>query len=435
MIQRALAVPFVLSLPLLAQGLLITPQPAPPPGHVIVEPPPRHLGPPIVRVTRTAIRAEIVDGVASTLIEQTFRNDGGRDAEGTWFLPLPLGAVADGFKMIVGGKEIAGEVLDSGQARGIYEQIVRQRRDPGLLEYAGEGLLRARIFPIPAQGEVGVTVRLRQVLQPTGGLYEWRWPLRAQQFGDTGQGPMVLEVKIESQTPLATVLAPYTTAEIRRLGDKKAIVSMEGKELATDDLKVLYGLTEQEFGLHLLPWRDAGNPGYFAMLLSPPRDLGKGKAPRRCVQIVIDTSGSMQGDKIEQAKAAVRAFLNSLRPEDVFQVVTFASSVQAFFDTPQRATPEILDAAQKRVGQLQALGGTNIAEALQKALEAPVPPADGDGAWLPQIVFVTDGQPTVGVVAPQQILELTRLADRQAMRVFALGVGDEIDVRLIDDLG
>lgn len=435
---RLALLPFVLTLPLAAQGLLITPQP-PGPGPVTVPQPgvvapPRHLMPARVSVVRTAVRADIVDGVASTTIEQTFRNEGDRDAEGTWFLPLPAGAVADGFKMVVGGKEIAGEVLDSNQARGVYEQIVRQRKDPGLLEYAGEGLLRARIYPIPARGEVGVSVRLRQVLQPTGSLYEWRWPLRAAQFGDAGDGPLVLEVKITSQTPLSTVIAPYTTAEVRRTGQHEAIVTMEGKNQQLEDLKVLYGLTEQEFGLHLLPWRDAVDPGYFAMLVSPPRDLGKDKAPRRFVQFVIDTSGSMAGAKIEQAKAAVRTFLSSLRPEDLFQVVTFASSVQPFFEAPQRATPENLAVAQQRIVQLQALGGTNIGDALQRALEAPLPAADTDGGWLSQIVFVTDGQPTVGLTNPQQILDLTKVADRQSMRIFALGVGDEIDVRLIDDL-
>lgn len=426
-------VPLLLCLPLAAQGLLITPQ-QPVPDHREFAGPIVPNRPASVRVTRTGVKAAIEDGVATTVVEQVFRNDGGRDAEGTWFLPLPAGAVADKFTMTVGGKEVAGEVLDANQARGVYEQIVRQRRDPGLLEYAGEGLLRARIFPIPANGEVIVRVRLQQVLQPVGGLYEWNWPLRAARFGDAGQGPLGLEVKIHSQTALATVIAPYATAEIRRNGAHEALVSMEGDVGQLEDLKVLYGLSEQEFGLHLLAWRDVGNPGYFTMLLSPPRELEKGKAPRRCVQFVLDTSGSMSGDKIDQAKAALITFLGSLHGEDMFQVVTFASSVQTFFEGPQRATPENLEAAKKRVDQLQAMGGTNIGDALRQALEAQTPAADADGPWLSQVVFLTDGQPTVGLTNPKDILELTRLVDKQQMRVFGLGIGDEIDVRLLDDL-
>src|SRR5262245_19131901 len=104
--------------------------------------------------------------------------------------------------MTVGGKETAGEVLDATQARAVYEAIVRRKLDPGLLEYAGDGLLRARIFPIPAQGEVLVKVRLRQVLQPLGGIYEWRWPVRAAAFGDAGSAPTSLDLQIHSTSAL-----------------------------------------------------------------------------------------------------------------------------------------------------------------------------------------------------------------------------------------
>ncbi|HEX5054329.1 MAG TPA: VIT and VWA domain-containing protein [Planctomycetota bacterium] len=429
-----LALPFLLSVPLAAQGLLIGPAPDGP-GPIVRPPQPGPRGTPVVKIVRTAVHADIVDGVATTSIDQVFRNEGTRDAEGTWFLPLPMGAVADGFTMTVGGKEVVGEVLDASQARSVYETIVRQRRDPGLLEYAGEGMLRARIYPIPACGEVGVTVRLRQILQPTGGVYEWVWPLRSTRLGDAAMGPIGLDVRVTSQTPLSTIIAPYANAEIKRIGEHEATVTLEGSTEQFEDLRVLYGLSEQEFGLHLLAFRQTGDPGYFTMLLSPPRSLKNEKeAPRRCVQLVVDTSGSMAGDKIEQAKAAVRMFLRSLRPNDLFQVVTFASAVQTFFEAPRMASAENIAAAMQRVDQLSAMGGTNISGALQQALAAVSAPADGDAVWLPQIVFVTDGQPTMGLTNPQQILELTKSEDKQATRVFALGVGDEIDVRLLDDL-
>lgn len=432
--RSLLAFSLLFSVPLTAQGLLIGPGPTPNPGPAPIgrpDPAQRSGG---VRIVRTAVHADIVDGVATTTVDQLIHNDGARDAEGTWFLPLPAGAVADGFTMTVGGKEVSGEVLDANNARSVYETIVRQRRDPGLLEYAGEGMLRARIFPIPANGDVGVTVRLRQVLQPRGGVNEWVWPLRAASLGDALAGPIALDVKITSQTPLATVFAPYASAEIRRNGEHEAKVTFEGAAGQMEDLRVLYGLSEQEFGLHLLPWRQAGDTGYFTMLVSPPRSLANANVPRRCVQFVVDTSGSMAGDKIEQAKASLRTFLRSLRPTDTFQVITFASAVQTFFATPVVANAPNIDAALRKVETLAAMGGTNISGALQQALEGAVPPGDDGAVYLPQIVFVTDGQPTMGLTNPQQILELTKRSDTQAMRVFALGVGDDIDVRLLDDL-
>jgi len=425
-----------LSTPVAAQGLLIPPTTvtqSPPDQGVSVTPPQLRPATPQVTLQRSAIRAEIIDGVATTVVEQTFRNHGRREAEGIWFLPLPLGAVADGFTMSVGGKELAGEVLDATQARGVYESIVRRKRDPGLLEYAGNGMLRARVYPIPAGGDVVVTVRLRQILQPLGNVFEWQWPLRSAQYGDTGSGPLSMDVKIRSQTRISTVVTPQGNADIERKGDYAARVTFEGSGDQLEDLRVLYGLSEQEFGLHLLTWRQMADPGYFVMLLSPPRELDH-NIPRRCVQFVVDTSGSMKGDKIEQAKRALGMFLKSLRPQDLFQVVTFSSSVQTFFDGPRRANAENIGVALERVGRLEAKGGTNIADALQVAFGAEVPAGDDDGPWLGQIVFVTDGQPTVGMTAPQQILALAKRKDRQKMRLFALGVGNAVDVRLIDDL-
>lgn len=425
-----LSVP-VFSSTVASQGLLIGPDGSGRDPQTVVNPNPAlRAG---VHIVSTKINADIVDGVATTTIDQTIRNTGPRDAEGIWFLPLPAGAVADGFTMTVGGKEIVGEVLDAGQARSVYESIVRRKRDPGLLEYAGEGMLRARIYPIPANGEVGVTVRLRQVLEPTGGMYEWSFPLRVAKLGDAESGPVGLEVRIESQTALGSVVTPHQGAAISRQGEHKASVSLEGSKGELEDLRVLYGLSKQEFGLHLLPYRMQGEAGYFTMLLSPPRTLAEDKVPARLVQLVVDTSGSMKGEKMMQAKASLHTFLKSLRREDRFQIVTFASAVETFFPSPRQATPENIQAAIARVDTLEAMGGTNIGDALREALEAATP-ADGTVVPVTQIVFITDGQPTVGMTKPKQILELTKQADKARTRIFALGVGDQIDVRLLDDL-
>jgi len=412
-----------------AQGLLIGPDND---GGATTTTTRPHTRRPGVHIVSTKIHADIIDGVATTTIDQTIRNTTRRIAEGTWFLPLPAGAVADGFTMTVDGKEISGEVLDAGRARSVYESIVRRRRDPGLLEYAGEGMLRARIFPIPANGDIGVTVRLRQVLQPTGGMYEWSFPLRVAKLGDAASGPVGLDVRISSHTALSSVVTPHAGASIRRDGQHKATVSLEGTKGDLEDLRVLYGLTKQEFGLHLLPYRMTGDHGYFTMLLSPPRTLAEAKVPARLVQMVVDTSGSMKGDKIRQAKASLHTFLRSLRPIDQFQIVTFASAVDKFFAKPMQATAANIDVALKRIDSLEAMGGTNIADALSEALEAAAPA--GDSVMMTQIVFITDGQPTVGLTKPNQILELTKQADKARTRIFALGVGDQIDVRLLDDL-
>src|SRR5262249_29809431 len=256
---------------------------------------------------------------------------------------------------------------------------------PCRLEYAGDGLLRARIFPIPAQGEVLVKVRLRQVLQPLGGIYEWRWPVRAAAFGDAGSAPTSLDLQIHSTGALRTVVTPHPLAGIARTGEHDAHVSLDAA-VPTEDLRVLFGLAEAEFGLHLLTWRKAGEPGYFAMLLSPRREPPPSEVPPpRLVQVLLDTSGSMQSPKLEQARVALRAFVQGLKPIDRFQIATFDTEVKSVFPAPRPAGADAVAEGLRFIDALHASGGTNIAGALEAAFGA-VTPADAEAA-LAQIVF------------------------------------------------
>ena len=386
-------------------------------------------------VSRTTVRASIDDGACSTEIEQTFHNGFAREMEATWMLPLPAGAMADGFSMMVGDKLMTGEVLDARTARGVYEQIVRQRRDPGLLEYAGAGLLRARVFPIPPHGDCTVKVRFRQLLTPTGGLYEWSWPLRAAGLGDGGAGVVGIDLQIRSQTPIKTVLATLPGAEIVRKGEHEARVGLELKGGAGQlgDLRVLYGLSEQDFGLHLLPFRRAGEDGYFAMMLAPRRDWDSRRLPHECVQFAIDTSGSMRGKKIEQARAALRGFVQALRDGDWFDIVPFSTEARPFFGAPRPANAANVAEALRRIDELKAEGGTNIGDALKAVLQAP-PAGEGDAVLLPIVLFVTDGAPTVGEVGMPQLLALGKQQNQAAARLFVFGVGNDVNTALLDQL-
>lgn len=428
---------------LLAQGLYVGPEAVVPPGwqpaveraRVAASPdaPAPAVEPARLSVTRTSVRAVIQDGAATTEVEQTFHNGFGRVMEATWMLPLPAGAMADGFTMMVGDQLIAGEVVDARAARQVYEQIVRQRRDPGLLEYAGNGLLRARVFPIPPHGDCTVKVRFRQLLVPTGGLYEWSWPLRMAQLGDGDGGPIGIDLRIRSQTPIKSVLATLPAAEILRQGEHEARV---GLELASGgprtDLRVLYGLGEQDFGLHLLPFRRSGEDGYFAMMLAPRRDWQRQQMPRECIRFAIDTSGSMRGRKIEQARAALRSFVRALRPDDWFDIVPFSTEARPLFGTPRQATAANVQAALQGIDALDAEGGTNIGEALRAVLATP--DDDVSTALVPISLLVTDGAPTIGICDPQQLLTQAQRQNRQGARLFVFGVGNDVDTKLLDQL-
>ncbi len=383
------------------------------------------------------VRASVRDGVASTEIEQVVRNTGAGVAEADWLLPLPEGAVADGFTMVIGDKELAGEVLDAGNARAVYERIVRQRRDPGLLEYYGQGCLRARVYPIPAHGEVVVKVRFRHVLAPLDGMRVWSFPLRALAASGLSPARCNLDVVIDSTVPLKTVFAPGVDVDVRRADDHRARVSFEGAldALPPRDIQVFYGLADRDFGLDVLSCKRAGEDGYFMLLMAPKLNWSDENKIARCVQFVLDTSGSMQGRKIEQAKAALRFFVSSLRPQDSFNIIPFATEAAPFFSVPAQAHPMAVEAAMQRIDTIEARGGTNIEDALQRALSAKVTATEVAGVQvLPIVVFLTDGEPTVGETNATRLLAKARSANATRARVFVFGVGDSLDTKLLDRL-
>ena len=393
-----------------------------------------HTGPSLRQLALT-IRAEIEDGAASSEVRQTVRNDGSTDAEATWILPLPAGAAVDRFTMTMNGKDVPGEVLDATQARQVYEDIVRRRRDPGLLEYFGTGALRARIFPLPPQSESAIVVRYRQILPQSGGLVEWSYPLRSAGSAGNPAEKLSLDLTIRSKSALKNVFASLGTCDVLRKGDHEARVSFEMQrgQLPERDLQVFYGLSDQAFGLHLLAHRRAGEAGHFVMLLAPKQNWDERKATARAITFVLDTSGSMQGKKIEQARDALRFFLRSLKPQDWFNVVPFATEAQPFYPELQPARAEQIEGALSRVKDIEARGGTNIEDALRVAFASRLPVGDG-AAPLPIVVFLTDGLPTVGTTDIAELLARTRTANAAKARVFVFGVGHDVNTRLLDTL-
>lgn len=436
MLHRALAAITASTLAALAsaQGLYLGPDAERPPAPPrLIQPSPAH---PSIRVTSLKVNASIIDGIATTRLHQVFHNQTGQIAEGTWILPLPTGATADGFTMTVNGKEMPAEVLAAGKARSIYEEIVRRQRDPGLLEYMGTGCLRARIFPIPANGEIEVKVRYRQVLPETAGLHHWTYPLRAAGAGGQGPEKLSLDLSIHSRTPLKSVYSPLAGADISKRGDHDARVSLEldRGQLPERDLSVFYGVTEVEFGLHLLTYRKSGDPGYFMMLLAPKQDWPEPENTVKVLSFVLDTSGSMQGKKIEQARAALRFFVQSLGSRDLFNVIPFSTEARPFFPSPVPTAPENLERALAKIGEIEARGGTNIEDAMRVALSPAIPSEPASTTYIPITVFLTDGRPTVGMTDVNQLLASVKQANSNHSRVFVFGVGDDVNSRLLDKI-
>ena len=157
-------------------------------GFIIPIPPPHRPLPPETKyldIIYHKVNVEIVNQVAITSIDQEFRNPFNFELEGTYIFPIPEDASISEFAMWVGGKKISGEVLAANEARKIYEDIVRQMKDPALLEYMGRNMFKARVYPIEAKGRKRIELKYEEVLKYDYGLVRYEYPLDTERFSNT----------------------------------------------------------------------------------------------------------------------------------------------------------------------------------------------------------------------------------------------------------
>lgn len=377
-----------------------------------------------------------------TAVEQVFENRSGRPAEGVYLFAVAENAAVHNFTMWMNGREVTAELLDADKARQIYESIVAKMRDPALLEYAGRGLMRAKVFPIPVGGECRVKLRYSEPLRGDSGLTGYRFPLRNQECGTMPIERFSLRATIRSGRAIGAVFSPSHVCSVDRRGDREVVVGLEQSNLASDrDFQLLFKTTDDPFGFMILTHRTGGADGFFMARFAPFMASQEAAAMPKNVCFVLDTSGSMaESNKIAQAKKALRFCIGTLGKEDHFSLITFATEVRLFREDWSTTDQAPLDAANAFVDGLQATGGTDIDGAIRQALamNPAVSATSGSVNWHNNpyyIVFVTDGEPTVGVTDPAQILQNTAQtnANKQA-RIFVLGVGYQVNTKLLDRL-
>jgi Ca-activated chloride channel family protein len=397
-------------------------------GFIIPDRRPGERVPPL-SVKYHRVKVEISGQVARTSVDQVFVNPSDRDIEGTYIFPVPEGASVSDFAMFIGNERVRGEILESAEARRIYEGIVRRMKDPGLLEYLGRNLFRARIYPIPARGEKRVQISYTEVLKAENGLVKYLYPLNTEKFSRDPLGDVGISVRISSPVPIVNVYSPSHKVSVRKDAAGSALVGYEARDVRPDkDFLVYYSLSKDDVGLSLLSWEGADG-GYF-MFLAAPRFAAPGeKVVAKNIVLVLDSSGSMSGTKMRQAREAARFVLNHLGAGDEFTLVDFDDGVTAFSDGLVPATAENVGKALKFVDAIEDTGGTNINDALLAALARM---RDGDRPGY--VLFLTDGLPTAGTTDTADILRNVERANALRSRIFVFGVGDDVNTELLDRL-
>jgi Ca-activated chloride channel family protein len=397
-------------------------------GFIIPDPRPGETVPPLT-VKYHHVTAEIVNQIVTTSVDQVFLNNFGRDIEGTYIFPIPENAAISEFAMYIGNERIKGEILDSRQARRIYEDIVRRMRDPGLLEYVGRDMFQARVFPIPARGEKRVQISYTEVLKSDHNLVRYLYPLNTERFSRDPLGNVSVSVRIENPLPILNIYSPSHRVSVRKEGERRATVGYEESNVRPDrDFVVYYSVSPDRVGLSFMNW-SAPEGGFFMLLASPRYAAEKDRIINKNVVLVLDSSGSMGGAKIRQAKSAAAAIIRKLGRGDRFSVIDFDDAVSLSSDEFVAPTAENVARALKFIAGMEDAGGTNINEALVRALGLMRP-----GARPCYILFLTDGLPSVGVGDVSEILKNVAQANGAGARIFVFGVGDDVNTELLDRL-
>jgi len=397
------------------------------PAYCWLIPTDRKVPPLAIKTHRVTVTVE--GQIAKTVVTQVYLNSTNRRLEATYVFPLPEHAAVGDFSMWVGGKEVKGELLEKEKAARIYQDIVRRIKDPALLEHIGGNIFRVKIFPIEPRSEQKIQLSYTERVSYDSGLCRYVYPLRMGEKASTLLNDLTFAMIIKSPVPIKTVYSPTHKMDVNRKDDHHVVVGFEESRARLDkDFEVYYTLSKKDLGINLLAHRTAKGDGYFMLMVTPREDVDDKDVVPVDTTFVIDTSGSMRGEKMKQAKEALKFCVRAVRKHDRFNIVRFSTEAEGFRSSPVEASEKNVEAAVEFIENMEARGGTAIDEALTTALSQK-----REGERPHMVLFLTDGLPTVGETNIDAII---RNADKRrgAARVFAFGVGYDVNTRLLGTL-
>ena len=414
------ALAFTASLePVFAQGFLTeTPSPSRPAPRVAS-----------IRLEQLSVDADIENSVAQVVVSQTFNNTGSSTYEASFLFPLPYDGAVDSLTFFVEGQEFAGQLLDAAEARKRYEAIVRQNRDPALLEWIGTGLYQTNVFPIPPGQARTVELRYTQLLRQQDGLTEFSFPTKCARQ-NVAPGKTSFSVRITGETEIKNVYSPTFDLNVERVAPNvvKTTCVLEN-QTPTRDFRLFFDQNADQLSAKLQSYRPNPNEdGYFLLLASPKIVSEQTTRPAKTIVFALDISGSMSGEKIEQARESLKFVLSRLNEGDKFNVVLFGTDVRSFSEKLR-----VVDAASRTealafVDAVRSRGSTNIEDALNVSFAQL---AQDDSANPKYLFFFSDGEPTTGETNEMKLAQIAREKNDGA-RFFSFGLGYDVNSRLLD---
>jgi len=395
----------------------------------------------------TDIELNVSGLVARVSVRQRFLNDGAEWVEGIYLFPLPDDAAVDRLRMLIGERFIEGEIREKEEAKKDYEKAKTEGRKASLVEQQRANLFTTSVANIGPGEEITVEIEYLQSLSYDEGTFSLRFPLTlTPRFipgtplpdrkgsgwaPDTNRVPdaslitppvvtrsedhkVTLDAKINAGVPLELVASRYHPIEVREVGNAYAVSLMNGTAPLDHDLELLWRPVPDVAPRAMIFSETPEQDPYVLLMLLPPNEVAPSVdvMPREMI-FIIDTSGSMHGTSIDQAKRALILAIDGLKPADRFNVIQFNSVTHSLFPTSVTADPYRIQNAKSYVRNLKSNGGTNMRPALIKALHTA-----GHETHLRQIIFITDGS-----VGNEQELYALIEQDLGNARLFTVGIG------------
>ncbi len=384
-----------------------------------------------IEITDIGVLIDIIEGTATTTIEIRLHNRTNSRQEAELIVPVPDGAVVRGFAYDGPGGEITAEVLPKDKAKEIYRRLVSKIRDPALVEFIGYNLIRSSVFPVEAHGKQKIRLTYEHLLDVDGNRADYILPrTEALEYAV----PWKIKANIRAKRSISTVYSASHKVEVTRISEKHMKVNISTEAVKEPGpFRLSYLLQENGVTASMFAYPDKKVGGGYFLLLGglPAETLKAGDQPaiKRELTLVIDRSGSMRNEKIEQVKEAALQIISGLNKTETFNVCIYNNTVQWFSKKPVLKTPENAEAARKYIEGITATGGTNIYGALEETLAQE--PTDGA---LAIVLFLTDGLPTVGNTSEVAIRELAIKSNPHKRRVFTFGVGFDVNAPLLEKI-
>jgi len=410
----------------------------------------------------TDVEADIVGFVGRVTVKQTFHNPLDKKIEAIYVFPLPQDAAVDDMVMTVGERRIVGQIKERSEAREIYEAAKAAGHVASLLDQERPNIFAQSVANIEPGVQVVIEISYVETLKYEDGVFEWVFPMvvgpRYIPGGGSAPAPMTTGQDTD-QVPDASKITPPVTPKGTRAGHDisltihidagmelhdlesvlhevaivsaapgQATVTLKNKtEIPNKDFVFRYRLATDEIGDAFLVHEDERG-SFFTLILQPPRRVVPQQLMPRELIFVLDTSGSMAGFPIEKAKEVMAMAIDAMRPEDTFNLITFAGCTRILWDAPRPATPENIAEAQKLLASLKGGGGTEMMKAINAALVQMRPDDDAAGP-IRVVCFMTDGY----VGNDMAIIGAVK-KNAATTRVFSFGIGNSVNRFLLDGM-